>query len=81
MDNIVYVYYIIHAHACIIVMLIAMHYCCMQQLQKQIGQKIEQEVTQRASKGGTEFRILSNPQTSAAKSDTQSKKSKKGHQT
>ena len=59
---------------------ISLDYCLMQQLQKQIGQKIEKEVTQRASKGGTEFRIVSDPQTSATKSDALSKKSKKGQQ-
>ena len=33
----------------------------LQQLQKQIGQRIEQEVTQTASRGGTEFRVLTAP--------------------
>lgn len=31
------------------------------QLQKQIGKRIEQDLTQRAGQAGTEFRILSNP--------------------
>lgn len=49
------------------------------QLQKQIGRRIEQDVTQRASKDGTEFRILSapkeggEPSTSASSSSSRSK--------
>jgi hypothetical protein len=47
------------------------------QLQKQINKGIEQEITERAKQGGTEFRVLSAPSTSTS-SATQSETVKTG---
>lgn len=45
------------------------------ELQKQLSQNIEQEITRRAKQGGTEFRIISAPTTSSSSTTSTSKKS------
>lgn len=50
----------------------------LQQLQKSINQTIEQEITQIAKQGGTEFRVLSAPVASSSSAAQPKSESTKG---